>query len=163
MVEKQGKSHREPVNSPRPVERVRLPDERNAITHKFSVGGHEGYLTVGLYDDGVPGEIFIVMAKEGSTLSGLMDGIAKVVSTGLQHGVPLKATVKQLRHMKFEPSGFTKNPDIPLTHSILDYIARWLGFRFLPEEDRREMALTVGKEEAMSHGVLSEPTDANPS
>ena len=116
------------------AQRRKLPDERKSITHKFSVGGHEGYLTVGMYDDGTPGEIFVKMAKEGSTLSGFMDGLALSISIGLQYGVPLKALVDKLTNTRFEPSGFTENPSIRYTSSVLDYIARWLGGKFLSSE-----------------------------
>src|SRR5438105_7395863 len=111
--------------------RHKLPSERQSITHKFSIGGHDGYITVGMYDDGTPGEIFIKMAKEGSTLSGFMDGFALSVSIGLQYGVPLKALVDKLINTRFEPSGFTGHPAIPYAKSVLDYIARWLGGRFI--------------------------------
>ena len=116
--------------------RRRLPDERQAITHKFSIGGHEGYLTVGLYDDGLPGELFVTMSKEGSTISGFMDGFATAVSLALQYGVPLKVLVDKFSHMRFEPSGFTGNPQIPIAKSITDYLFRWLGLKFLPVEER---------------------------
>ena len=111
--------------------RRKLPSERQSITHKFSVGGHEGYITVGMYEDGKPGEIFIKMAKEGSTLSGFMDGFALSVSIGLQYGVPLKALVDKFINTRFEPSGFTGHPAIPYAKSVLDYIGRWLGGRFI--------------------------------
>ena len=111
--------------------RRRLPDVRKSITHKFSVGGHDGYLTVGMYEDGTPGEIFILMAKAGSTLSGVMDSFATAVSLGLQHGVPLRLFVNKFSHVRFEPHGFTKNADIPIAKSIVDYIFRWLGIKFL--------------------------------
>jgi ribonucleoside-diphosphate reductase alpha chain len=113
------------------AQRRKLPAERSSITHKFSIGGHDGYITVGMYEDGVPGEIFIKMAKEGSTLSGFMDGVALSFSIGLQYGVPLKALVDKLMNTRFEPSGYTGNPSIPYAHSVLDYIARWLGGRFI--------------------------------
>ncbi|MFC1529474.1 vitamin B12-dependent ribonucleotide reductase [Gemmatimonadota bacterium] len=116
--------------------RRRLPDERRAITHKFTVGGHEGYLTVGMYEDGQPGEIFIVMAKEGSTISGLMDTIATMISLALQYGVPLSALVNKFSHMRFEPAGFTNNKEIPLAKSIIDYVFRWLGLKFMPIEEQ---------------------------
>jgi ribonucleoside-diphosphate reductase alpha chain len=112
-------------------QREKLPPERNSITHKFAIGGHEGYITVGKYDDGRPGELFIKMAKEGSTLSGVMDGLALAISVGLQYGVPLKAIVDKLMNTRFEPSGFTQNPDIRMASSLLDYIARWLGAKFI--------------------------------
>ena len=111
--------------------RRKLPSERPSITHKFSIGGHEGYITVGMYEDGEPGEIFIKMAKEGSTLSGFMDGFALSVSIGLQYGVPLKALVDKFINTRFEPAGFTGHPAIPYAKSVLDYIARWLGGRFI--------------------------------
>jgi len=117
----------------RPVRR-KLPDERRSITHKFSIGGHEGYITVGMYEDGTPGEIFITMAKEGSTISGLMDALATAISFNLQYGVPLKFLVDKFAHVRFEPSGWTGNPTIPYAKSIIDYIFRWLGAKFLGPE-----------------------------
>jgi len=113
------------------AQREKMPAERASVTHKFSVGGHEGYITVGMYDDGRPGEIFIKMSKEGSTLSGVMDGLALTVSIGLQYGVPLKVYVDKLLNTRFEPSGITANPKIRFVSSVLDYIARWLGGRFI--------------------------------
>jgi ribonucleoside-diphosphate reductase alpha chain len=128
--------------------RVKLPDERVARTHKFSIAGHEGYLTVGLYDDGTPGEIFLKMAKEGSTVSGLMDTIATMTSIALQYGVPLKALVDKFSHTRFEPSGFTNNSEIPYAKSIADYVFRFLGSRFLeseaPPDEQETQAETVG-------------------
>jgi ribonucleoside-diphosphate reductase alpha chain len=115
---------------PRAV-RHRLPGERASITHKFAIAGHEGYITVGLYKDGTPGELFIRMAKEGSTVSGLMDSFATAVSLALQHGVPLKLLCDKFSHTRFEPSGFTGNPEIPIAKSIMDYIFRWLELRFV--------------------------------
>ncbi len=114
----------------RPARR-KLPDERQAITHKFSIAGHEGYITVGMYEDGTPGEIFLVMAKEGSTISGLMDAFATSISMALQYGVPLEALIEKFSHVRFEPSGFTKNSEIPYAKSITDYIFRWLASKFL--------------------------------
>jgi ribonucleoside-diphosphate reductase alpha chain len=114
--------------------REKMPVERASVTHKFSVGGHEGYITVGMYDDGRPGEVFIKMAKEGSTLSGVMDGLALTISLGLQYGVPLKVFVDKLLNTRFEPSGITPNPNIRFVSSVLDYIARWLGGRFISHE-----------------------------
>jgi len=113
------------------AQREKMPVERASVTHKFSVGGHEGYITVGMYEDGRPGEIFIKMSKEGSTLSGVMDGLALTVSIGLQYGVPLKVYVDKLLNTRFEPSGITANPKIRFVSSVLDYIARWLGGRFI--------------------------------
>src|SRR3989475_3649662 len=112
-------------------QREKMPVERASVTHKFSVGGHEGYITVGMYDDGRPGEVFIKMAKEGSTLSGVMDGLALTISLGLQYGVPLKVFVDKLLNTRFEPSGITPNANIRFVSSVLDYIARWLGGRFI--------------------------------
>jgi ribonucleoside-diphosphate reductase alpha chain len=112
--------------------RERLPDTRRSVTHKFNVAGHEGYLTVGLYDDGRPGELFITMAKEGSTVGGLMDAFGTAVSMSLQYGVPLEVYVNKFSHTRFEPMGHTKNPDIRIAKSIIDYIFRWLGITFLP-------------------------------
>jgi ribonucleoside-diphosphate reductase alpha chain len=121
--------------------RRRLPAERAAITHKFRVGNQEGYITVGLFDDGTPGEIFVTMSKEGSTLSGLMGSFALTVSIALQYGVPLKALVTKLTHTRYEPSGWTDNPQIQIAKSLTDYIARWLALKFLPKEDLVEIGL----------------------
>jgi ribonucleoside-diphosphate reductase alpha chain len=112
--------------------RQRLPDTRKSVTHKFNIAGHEGYLTVGLYDDGRPGELFITMAKEGSTIGGLMDCFGTAVSMSLQYGVPLEVYVSKFSHTRFEPMGHTKNPDIRIAKSIVDYIFRWMGIEFLP-------------------------------
>jgi ribonucleoside-diphosphate reductase alpha chain len=114
--------------------REKMPVERASVTHKFSVGGHEGYITVGMYEDGRPGEVFIKMAKEGSTLSGVMDGLALTISLGLQYGVPLKVFVDKLVNTRFEPSGITPNPNIRFVSSVLDYIARWMGGRFISSD-----------------------------
>jgi ribonucleoside-diphosphate reductase alpha chain len=116
------------------TQREKMPVERLSVTHKFSVGGHEGYITVGMYPDGRPGEIFIKMSKEGSTLSGVMDGLALTISLGLQYGVPLKVFVDKLVNTRFEPSGITANANIRFATSVLDYIARWLGGRFLSSD-----------------------------
>ena len=134
--------------------RRRLPDERRAITHHFSIAGQEGYLTVGVYEDGSPGEIFVRMAKEGSTVSGLMDAFATVVSLALQHGVPLSVLCGKLSHMRFEPSGWTGNPKIGFAKSILDYIARWLELRFLNNE-QGELFGSVSKS---ADALLSNPS-----
>ena len=112
--------------------RRRLPETRTALTHKFDIAGHEGYLTVGLFDDGQPGELFITMAKEGSTIGGLMDSVATLTSMALQYGVPLDALVRKFSHQRFEPSGFTKNPEIRNASSITDYIFRWMALQFIP-------------------------------
>ncbi len=126
-AEKEVKIVREPY-------RRRLPDERSSVTHKFSVGGHEGYITVGLFDDGLPGEVFIKMSKEGSTISGLMDSFATAVSLSLQYGVPLKDLVEKFQHVRYEPSGWTNNEEIRYAKSLTDYIFRWLGGRFVSPE-----------------------------
>ncbi len=131
--------------------RHRLPDERLSITHKFSVGGHEGYLTVGLYKDGMPGELFITMAKEGSTVSGLMDSFACAVSLALQHGVPLKLMCEKFAHTRFEPSGWSHNQDIGYAKSIMDYIFRWLQLRFL-----------TGQQQALFDGLRPKYINAPP-
>jgi ribonucleoside-diphosphate reductase alpha chain len=116
-----------------PVRR-RLPDERQSITHKFDIAGHEGYITVGLFEDGQPGELFLVMAKEGSTISGFADAFAQAISYALQYGVPLQVLVDKFSHARFEPSGMTRNPDIRFAKSIVDYIFRWLATKFLSQE-----------------------------
>jgi ribonucleoside-diphosphate reductase alpha chain len=120
------------------ITRRKLPDERRSVTHKFSVAGHEGYIHVGLYDNGVPGEIFVRMAKEGSTISGLMDSFATAISLALQYGVPLKLFVDKFSRTRFEPSGFTGNPALPRASSIMDYLFRWLGSKFVRDESASE-------------------------
>src|SRR5881398_72664 len=127
--------------------RRKLPDERRSITHKFDIAGHEGYITAGMYEDAQPGEIFITMSKEGSTISGLMDSFATAISMALQYGVPLRVLVDKFSHMRFEPSGFTKNPDIPIAKSIMDYIFRWLASKFLDREAQQEVGIVKGGEE----------------
>ena len=112
--------------------RRRLPATRKSLTHKFSVGNHDGYITVGLFEDDTPGELFITMAKEGSTIGGLMDVIGTLTSMGLQYGVPVLVFVDKFSHSRFEPSGWTKNQDIPHAKSVVDYIYRWLGMEFVP-------------------------------
>ncbi|MCA9303192.1 MAG: vitamin B12-dependent ribonucleotide reductase, partial [Phycisphaerales bacterium] len=114
----------------RPMRR-RLPETRRSITHKFNVAGHEGYLTCGIYEDGMPGELFITMAKEGSTIGGLMDSLGTSTSVALQYGVPLESLVKKFTHQRFEPSGMTMNREIPFAKSLVDYIFRWLGMEFI--------------------------------
>ena len=123
-----------PKGAPAAVRR-KLPDERRSFTHKFSIAGHEGYIHVGLYDNGQPGEIFVRMAKEGSTISGLMDSFATAISLALQHGVPLKLLVDKFSRTRFEPAGFTGNPEIPRATSIMDYLFRWLGAKFVKDEE----------------------------
>jgi len=121
--------------------RHKLPDERRSITHKFNVAGHESYVTVGLFEDGKPGEIFLRMSKEGSTISGLMDSFATAISLTLQYGVPLEALVNKFTHMRFEPAGFTKNPEIPIAKSLVDYIFKWMGSKFLNEREKEAIGV----------------------
>lgn len=128
--------------------RKKLPDERKAITHKFSISGHEGYLTVGLYDNGQPGEIFIKMSKEGSSVSGMMDSFSTAISIALQYGVPMKTLVKKFVHMRFEPSGFTSHPNIRFAKSMMDYIFRWMALKFLTQEEQLEVGVNLDFEEA---------------
>jgi len=127
----------------RMLHRRRLPATRPAITHKFDIAGHEGYINVGLYDDGRPGELFITMAKEGSIVGGMMDAFATAISLCLQYGVPLEALIKKFSHQKFDPSGITTNKDIPFAKSIVDYIFRWLDLEF-SEEKRKSRPLARG-------------------
>jgi ribonucleoside-diphosphate reductase alpha chain len=152
-----------PAPTPQPYRR-KLPDERAAITHKFAVGAHEGYLTVGLYDDGPPGEIFITMAKEGSTVSGLMDSFATAVSLALQYGVPLKVLCDKFSHMRFEPSGWTNNPEVRFAKSIMDYIFRWMAYKFLPTDAQPSEDASVsslnGSEVENASGLASQFTQA---
>jgi ribonucleoside-diphosphate reductase alpha chain len=141
--------------------RERLPDTRQSVTHKFNVAGHEGYITVGLFPDGRPGELFITMAKEGSTIGGLMDAFGTSVSMSLQYGVPLEDYVRKFSHMRFEPLGHTKNPDIRIAKSLIDYIFRWLGIAFLP--GYREASLGLPPAESKSTGSSAdEPTQTGP-
>jgi ribonucleoside-diphosphate reductase alpha chain len=131
--------------------RERLPDTRQSITHKFSVNGHEGYITVGLYpgkpgEPGRPGELFITMAKEGSTIGGLMDAFGTAVSMSLQYGVPLEDYVRKFSHVRFDPQGYTKNPDIRIAKSLIDYIFRWLGMTFLPGYKEASMGVLPAAE-----------------
>jgi ribonucleoside-diphosphate reductase alpha chain len=123
--------------------RRKLPDERQSITHKFDIGGHEGYITVGLYEDGQPGELFLTMAKEGSTISGFADAFAQAISYALQYGVPLQDLVDKFSHVRFEPSGMTRNPEIRFAKSIVDYIFRWLAAKFLTEEAKYNAGVNV--------------------
>ncbi len=142
-----------------PVRR-KLPDERHAITHKFDIAGHEGYITVGLFEDGQPGEIFLVMAKEGSTISGFADAFAQAISYALQYGVPLQALVDKFSHVRFEPSGMTRNPEIRFAKSIVDYIFRWLASKFLSPE--AQFRAGVNGREPEEHGSGLTPTAPNP-
>jgi ribonucleoside-diphosphate reductase alpha chain len=145
-IYRDGSKRTQPLNTSRDKEKVaatapvagptrrRLPDERNAITHKFDIAGHEGYITVGLFEDGTPGELFLVMAKEGSTISGFADAFAQAISYALQYGVPLQDLVDKFSHVRFEPSGMTKNPDVRFAKSIVDYIFRWMAAKSLSPE-----------------------------
>jgi ribonucleoside-diphosphate reductase alpha chain len=137
--------------------RRHLQDERQSITHKFSIAGHEGYVTVGMFEDGTPGELFITMSKEGSTISGLMDSLATSISIALQYGVPLKVMVDKFSHARYEPSGFTNNPDIPIAKSVSDYIFRWLGKKFIKEENG-----TTNTNNEVSDVKISEETARKP-
>ena len=139
----------------RPIRR-RLPNDRDSITHKFSVAGHEGYITVGFYEDGSPGEVFLKMSKQGSVISGLMDTIATMTSISLQYGVPLKSLVDKFSHVRFEPEGFTNNKDIPIAKSIIDYVFRWLGLKFVPQSE----ALADGDESLGDQ--LAQPQQLHP-
>ena len=146
------------------AQREKMPVERASVTHKFSVGGHEGYLTVGMYADGRPGELFIKMSKEGSTLSGVMDGLALTVSLGLQYGVPLKVFVDKLVNTRFEPSGISANPNIRFATSVLDYIARWLGGKFISSDYLKLNGTTVGDKVGFNgmHNSVAAGTTAAP-
>ena len=135
--------------------RRRLPDTRTAVTHKFDIAGHEGYLTVGLFDDGQPGELFITMAKEGSTIGGLMDSIGTLTSMALQYGVPLDALVRKFAHQRFEPSGITKNAELRFASSITDYVFRWLAIQFIPGY-REANSPNRGQQELPMPGLLEE-------
>ncbi|MBS1852060.1 MAG: vitamin B12-dependent ribonucleotide reductase [Acidobacteria bacterium] len=150
------------LNAPPRAIRHRLPDERMSVTHKFDVGGHEGYLIVGLYPSGQPGEIFITMAKEGSTVSGLMDSFALAVSMALQHGVPLKLLCEKFAHTRFEPSGWSKTPEIGFAKSIMDYIFRWLQLRFMTGQ--QQMLFDTLRPRSLSTTVeaVSDPTPEAP-
>jgi ribonucleoside-diphosphate reductase alpha chain len=121
--------------------RRKLPDERRSLTHKFSIADHDGYITVGLYENGMPGEIFIRMAKEGSTISGLMDSFATAVSVALQYGVPLKDLVNKFSHLRFEPAGFTTNRDIPMAKSLVDYIFRYMATKFMDTDAQHQVGI----------------------
>jgi len=141
------------VAEPEPRRR-KLSDTRDAKTHKFSIAGHDGYLTVGLYEDGSPGEVFLKMSKEGSTVSGLVDTIAVMTSISLQYGVPLKALVDKFSHTRFEPSGFTQNPEIPFAKSVTDYVFRWLGLNFPTGESASQ------EEDDLSDDLILDPPTA---
>jgi ribonucleoside-diphosphate reductase alpha chain len=138
--------------------RRKLPDERQAITHKFDVAGHEGYITVGLFEDGTPGEIFLVMAKEGSTISGFADAFAQAISYALQYGVPLQALVDKFSHVRFEPSGMTKNPEVRFAKSIVDYIFRWMATKFLSPAAQYRAGVNVRQAGDEENGHALRPT-----
>jgi ribonucleoside-diphosphate reductase alpha chain len=140
--------------SPPQAVRNRLPDERMSVTHKFDIAGHEGYITVGLYPDRRPGELFITMAKEGSTVSGLISSFAQAISIGLQHGVPLKLFCEKFAHTRFEPSGWSGNPDIRHATSVMDYIFRWLHLKF---GDSEKQAVLAGVGHAADTSVARQP------
>ena len=142
----------------RPVRR-RLPEDCRSVRHKFDIAGHEGYIHVGFYEDGTPGEIFIKMAKEGSTISGLMDTIATLTSLSLQYGAPLEALVNKFEHVRFEPSGFTKNPDIPMAKSLTDYIFRFLGQRFVSAAVAEAAVDRAASDSAAQDGGAVEPEE----
>ena len=143
---------------PHPIRR-RLPDERQSITHKFDIAGHEGYVTVGLFEDGTPGEIFLVMAKEGSTISGFADAFAQAISYALQYGVPLQVLVDKFSHARFEPSGMTKNPEVRFAKSIVDYIFRWMATKFLSAEAQFAAGVNI-EQPANGAGTQAPPVPA---
>ena len=140
--------------------RRRLPDERRAITHKFDIAGHEGYITIGLFEDNAPGELFLVMAKEGSTISGFADAFAQAVSYALQYGVPLPVLIDKFSHVRFEPSGMTKNPDVRVAKSIVDYIFRWMATKFMSQEEQYLAGVNVrtGVESTSNQLAIETPT-----
>ena len=142
-----------------PVRR-RLPDERQAVTHKFSIAGHEGYLTVGLFEDGQPGEIFLRMSKEGSTVSGMMDAFATAISVSLQYGVPLESLIRKFSHMRFEPAGMTGSKEVPMAKSITDYIFRWLAVKFLPEDSHSDIVADKDMDSTMHSNAMDQTMTA---
>ncbi len=157
-IYRDGSKRTQPLNTARDKEKMaasavaagptrkKLPDERHAITHKFDIAGHEGYITVGLFEDGTPGELFLVMAKEGSTISGFADAFAQAISYALQYGVPLQDLVDKFSHVRFEPSGMTKNPDVRFAKSIVDYIFRWMASKFLSQDAQFRAGVNVREE-----------------
>ncbi len=146
-----------------PPKRRRMPRERQSITHKFSIGGHEGYITAGMYDDGTVGEIFLTdIGKEGSTLRGMMNSFATAISISLQYGVPLETLVRKFSYMRFEPEGMTSNPEIPFAKSMPDYIMRWLASRFLDVELQEELGILtkeVRARKAAQDALISQRSD----
>jgi ribonucleoside-diphosphate reductase alpha chain len=152
-----------PAPAARPFRR-RLPDERHSITHKFSIAGHEGYITVGMFEDGQPGEIFVTMAKTGSVVSGLMDSFATAISMTLQYGVPLRVLCDKFSHTRFEPSGITNNAEIRFAKSIIDYIFRWLALKFLPKADQMKYSTSVSEETGLDiSGLADSASHSEPS
>jgi ribonucleoside-diphosphate reductase alpha chain len=158
-----------PVVSAARAMRRRLPDTRRSLTHKFNVAGHEGYLTVGLFEDGKPGELFITMSKEGSTIGGLMDSLGTATSVSLQYGVPIESLVTKFSHQRFEPAGMTENSDIPFAKSLVDYIFRWMGMQFIPgyreayAPKRESAASTVVRDVTPAISRMSTITESKPS
>jgi len=146
--------------APPKAHRRRLADTRRSVTHKFNVAGHEGYLTVGLYDDGQPGELFITMSKEGSTIGGLMDSLGTATSVSLQYGVPIGSLVSKFSHQRFEPAGMTENRDIPIAKSLVDYIFRWMGMQFI--EGYREQHAPNRRAEREEHAAWKSADRMNP-
>ena len=136
-----------PADSGRIPSRARLPDTRRSVTHKFEVDQYKGYITVGFYDDGRPGEVFVKIAKHGSTISGLLDTIAVLTSMALQHGVPVESLAKKLEYARFEPSGLPKNPELKEVNSIVDYVFRWLGMQFSDSHRAEQAARTESPSE----------------
>ncbi len=149
-----------PAAKPR---RERLPDTRQSVTHKFNVSGHEGYITVGLYDDRRPGEVFITMAKEGSTVGGLMDCFGTAISLSLQYGVPLQVLVEKFSYSRFEPMGHTTNPDIRIAKSVVDYIFRWLGIEFLTGYREAQLGVLPDAENSDLNNLTPSAIEAKPS
>jgi len=151
-------AEKEPVVIYKP-RRKRLSDERQALVHKFSIAGHKGYITTGLYDNGQPGEIFITMAKQGSVISGLMDAFAVSISISLQYGVPLSVIVRRFSNSRFEPYGFTSNPQIRIAKSIVDYIARFLALKFLSPAEQKDLGISSDSSNASSQAPLELETN----
>jgi len=170
-IYRDGSKRTQPLNTSKDKEKVaavaavasptsrRLPDERHAITHKFDIAGHEGYITVGLFEDGTPGELFLVMAKEGSTISGFADAFAQAISYALQYGVPLQALVDKFSHVRFEPSGMTRNPEIRFAKSIVDYIFRWMASKFLSNDAQYNAGVNGRELGATTAAAEQEPAE----
>ncbi len=158
VVEEMRAREEQPAGPP-PARRYKLAVERRSLTHKFSIAGHEGYITVGLYPDGSPGEIFIRMAKEGSVIAGLMDSFATAISLALQHGVPMGILCEKFRGTRFEPSGFTGNPEVPIATSIMDYLFRWLSLRFMGQEQHPAAQAAAGQLDLPHVPVLADESE----